>query len=337
MHRRTMLLCLFLLFGAGLLCTVAYRRAIGDSEFHAAALEGFTQSQTYVLKRDHGCYDDFYAHAYGKCIHSPQYTQYHFHAIVDATQADRDNCNLLDVGCGTGELVDLFARRGYRAFGVDQSPAMIDECKRSCKHAGARAFQVGNALDAMLFDAASFTHITCIYYTIYYFPNKAELLQNCRNWLRNNGYLILHIVDFRRSGSGSSSSGHFRHFRSPLAARRAIEENEHIPGDEDDDDDEDVGGGSGGGDDVVDAMGFRYTSRTTRSGQGGDMIWKESFVDKASGHVRQHEKEMFMVTRDEMLQLAKMAGFAVVAQIDLQPMGTGGGDAESLFVFEKSL
>ena len=54
---------------------------------------------------------------------------------------------------------------------------------------------VGDALNAMTFPQQSFTHLTCLYFTIYYIKNKRQFFENCYNWLAPGGYLLLHLVD----------------------------------------------------------------------------------------------------------------------------------------------
>ena len=56
-------------------------------------------------------------------------------------------------------------------------------------------FKVGSALDFMLFPAATFSHILCLYFTIYYIERKQQFFQNCYDWLLPGGYLVLHLVN----------------------------------------------------------------------------------------------------------------------------------------------
>ena len=47
----------------------------------------------------------------------------------------------------------------------------------------------------MTFPQQSFTHLTCLYFTVYYIKNKRLFFENCYNWLAPGGYLLLHLVD----------------------------------------------------------------------------------------------------------------------------------------------
>ena len=42
--------------------------------------------------------------------------------------------NVLEVGCGTGEVLDLVSKEGYKIKGIDLSPEAISICKqKSCR------------------------------------------------------------------------------------------------------------------------------------------------------------------------------------------------------------
>ena len=54
---------------------------------------------------------------------------------------------VLDAGCGTGRYAMELGRRGYLVDGVDRSPELIDEAKRSALHQpGSVSFHVGHLL-----------------------------------------------------------------------------------------------------------------------------------------------------------------------------------------------
>jgi ubiquinone/menaquinone biosynthesis C-methylase UbiE len=56
-----------------------------------------------------------------------------FDALVEAGRLEAGR--VLDIGCGTGRLVDVLARRGLRAWGVDPSAEMLAEA-RGCRPPG---------------------------------------------------------------------------------------------------------------------------------------------------------------------------------------------------------
>ena len=61
---------------------------------------------------------------------------------------------------------------GERCVGLDKSAAMVNAAKykyNDCE------FKQGDAMDFMNFDKESFSHITCLYFTIYYIKDNVIL------------------------------------------------------------------------------------------------------------------------------------------------------------------
>ncbi len=56
-------------------------------------------------------------------------------ALVAAGRLDIAGARVLDIGCGTGRVVDVLARRGVRAWGIDPSPEMLAQA-RGCRPPG---------------------------------------------------------------------------------------------------------------------------------------------------------------------------------------------------------
>lgn len=64
-------------------------------------------------------------------------------ALVEAGRLDTPGARVLDIGCGTGRVVDVLARRGVRAWGVDPSAEMLAQA-RGCRPPGG-GFKEGRA------------------------------------------------------------------------------------------------------------------------------------------------------------------------------------------------
>jgi hypothetical protein len=68
--------------------------------------EGFSQKEKFVLKNEDNIYDDFYVEMYDK-IHLPhRRVPYEIKYILNTTQADDTNSIFLDIGSGTGHVVN---------------------------------------------------------------------------------------------------------------------------------------------------------------------------------------------------------------------------------------
>lgn len=124
--------------------------------------------------------------------------------------------SVLDIGCGPGHHVDALQKLGISAIGIDISPHMISYAKKRYEH----EFLQGNALNMSLFPSESFTHILCMYFTIYYMKYKEQFFQNAYHWLMPGGYLVVHLskkwaygpTSFKGSFTYSSKHTPFTHF-----------------------------------------------------------------------------------------------------------------------------
>lgn len=156
--------------------------------------EGFdtsTNQNKFLLKENEGIYDNFYADIYDFLVYNDVKDEYEIGAIMNKTNPNNKSV-ILDVGCGTGHHVGLLAKNGLKVVGVDISPSMIEKAKKNYPQYN---FKVGNVLNGGTFQFDSFTHILCLYFTLYYFKDKSIFFQNCYNWLMPGGYLVVHLVD----------------------------------------------------------------------------------------------------------------------------------------------
>jgi SAM-dependent methyltransferase len=170
---------------AALLCVVVFFKSIMPKK------EGMTDRETFLYKEGDAAYDDFYSNVYDFLVFNTIKNDYEVGTIINKTAPDETSI-IADIGCGTGHQVANLASKNLQVIGVDISPAMIEKAKESYPYYN---FKVGNALDNGLFNFNSLTHITCLYFTIYYFKDKRQFFYNCMDWLMPGGYLIVHIVD----------------------------------------------------------------------------------------------------------------------------------------------
>ena len=155
-------------------------------------LEGFQQDRPYVLKENADIYDEFYVEKYDQLYNPQKRNNYEVKQIIKMTQPDLIHSCFLDIGSGTGSLVQELMEAGYRTYGIDTSKAMIDYSQN--KYPDIQV-EYGDANEIMLFDMGTFTHVICNYLTIYQFKDKLRLLKNAYRWLTPGGYFILHLVD----------------------------------------------------------------------------------------------------------------------------------------------
>ena len=78
---------------------------------------------------------------------------------------------------------------------MDKSAAVIEFAQEKNKDLEVK---LGDGTALMTYDKGTFTHITCMYFTIYEFRDKAVLFRNIHHWLQRGGFFILHLVDEKK-------------------------------------------------------------------------------------------------------------------------------------------
>lgn len=249
--------------------------------------EGFAQSEKFILKKDADAYDKFYAQIYDS-IHLPDPAK-ELDAILKIVEPD-SNSVILEVGSGTGSALDTLTKSGAKCVGVDKSDAMIAVAKE--KYGSALPLKKGDVTDPILFERNQFSHILCLDSTIYEIQNKHTFFTNCRYWLHNGGFLVLHLVDKHRFNTVAR------------AGRPTFIENpqkyvgEHITKTE------------------IDFHDFTYLSKYNINTKS-PCTCVETFTDATTQHIRQNERTLYMDSDEDILKLAMKCGFSQHAKINM--------------------
>lgn len=287
----TLFYILFALFV--MVALIYFFRTIGKTP----TVEGFTQMQKFILKQDDAAYDPFYAHIYDE-IHLPeQRCSKELKLIFEATGLTEgtldDSIVFLDVGSGTGETLKTLDAANLRCFGIDKSQAMIEKATQKCgKQVKIRR---GDVSDSMNYDKYTFSHILCLYHTIYEIENKRKFFQNCRYWLKNGGVLVVHLVDKKKFNT-VTPAGKLNFIDNPQKySKERITKT------------------------TVDFMDFVYDSKyDIKEGPVSTIV--EKFTDSATNKVRQNERRLFMESEDDILKMATNEGFTLYGKINLEPV-----------------
>ena len=252
-------------------------------------VEGFQQQDEFLLKTGPTIYDDFYADIYDYLVFNSLKDTYEIKQILKQTKPTSTS-TILDVGCGTGHHVGMLSAKELNVIGVDNSQSMVAKAKENYPNS---KFKLGDVLNADLFENSGFTHILCLYFTIYYLPDKRIFFENCMNWLKPGGYLLLHLVD-REQFDPILPPGNPLLFVSPQRyAKKRITNTKVVFSD------------------------FIYHADFQLDNGKNEAIFIEKFKNKNDGKVRKHEHVLYMEDTSEILQQAQSAGFIVQSQIDL--------------------
>jgi len=250
--------------------------------------EGFTQRRKYILRKNDNIFDDFYVPIYDQLMKNKVKNLFEVKEIARTTKFNKHSV-LLDIGSGLGHHVDLFNKiGGEKCVGLDKSPAMISASQYKYNNA---EFKLGDVMDFMNFDSQNFTHITCLYFTIYYIKDKARFFKNCYEWLLPTGYMALHLVN-RNKFDPILEAGNPLHLVSPQRyAKKRITNS------------------------IVKFNKFDYKSNFRLNNDNA--TFDEYFKDKKTQKVRHNKHQLYMETQRHILSLARQAGFILKGKIDM--------------------
>jgi SAM-dependent methyltransferase len=275
-----------LLFIALLLITIVFFKSI---QIPGINKEGFmTAPDKFLFKTGNDVYDDFYANIYDYLVFNNIKNSYEIGEIVNSTTPSETSV-ILDVGCGTGHHVGTMSEQNLNVLGIDISPAMIQKAKENYPNFN---FRVGNALNTTEFNHQTFTHILCLYFTIYYFPDKRRFFDNCMDWLMPGGCLVVHLVD-REKFDPILPPGNPLYIVSPQKyAKQRITTTKVTFND------------------------FVYNSDFKFNKDENIATFDEKFKFN-DGKVRKQEQKLYMEDTQDILTIAQQCGFILQGKIDL--------------------
>jgi len=252
-------------------------------------IEGFEQQQKFLFKRDSEIYDDFYADIYDYLVFNTLKNEYEIGWILNSASPSSES-KILDVGCGTGHHVSSLGSKGFDVIGIDISPSMVKKAKENFPQL---KFEVANALDGGVFQPDSFTHILCMYFTIYYFKDKTLFFQNCFKWLLPGGYLIVHLVDRDRFDPILPPGNPLLYVSPQRYAKERITSTK------------------------VKFTDFSYSSDFQFDKQNDKALFVEKFKNDSDGKVRKNELVLYMPDAQQIVDEAQSCGFIIHAKADL--------------------
>ena len=252
--------------------------------------EGYAQNDQFMFKQGAQVYDDFYATIYDYLVFNESKNDFEIAQIVRITKPSEESA-ILDVGSGTGHHVAKMSEKGFNVVGLDISPAMIKEAQTKYPE-HSKNFKVGDALNLSEFHNNSFSHILCMYFTVYYLNNKRQFFNNCMEWLMPGGHLILHVVD-RDKFDPILPPGNPLYIVSPQKYAKERITSTKVTFNE-----------------------FVYNSNFSLDETENRAVFEEKFKFN-DGKVRKQEQVLYMEDADEIVSQATDAGFVIQGKIDL--------------------
>lgn len=122
----------------------------------------------------------------------------HVLRIIDNQAKLHKSIRMLDVGCGTGEVVGYAARNGHEAVGIDLSYAMLLEARKKCGKINCH-FLRGD-IEQLSFQSDTFDVISCLGVLQYLVRDQQGVAELCRV-AKNGGVIIYSLPNLLRLGS----------------------------------------------------------------------------------------------------------------------------------------
>lgn len=253
-----------------------------------------------------GIYDDFYANVYDHLVFNKLKTTYEVGEILNTTKPTNESV-VLDIGSGTGHHVKLLRDNGINAIGVDISPAMVQKAQKNFPES---TFTEGDASDPGLFEPNTYTHILCLYFSVYYFKDKTAFFRNCMNWLMPGGYLVVHLVDRDMFDPILPPANPLFLVSPQKYAKERITQSK------------------------VTFNNMDYVANFDLDSKLNTATFYEKFKDKDTDAVRTNEHKFYMEPHTQIVAEARNLGFIVYSKIDLIKVGY---EYQYLYVFTKPL
>jgi ubiquinone/menaquinone biosynthesis C-methylase UbiE len=266
---------------------VIYLISVGGIKY----TEPFQQSKNFISKTGDDIYDDFYINIYDDLLFNKTKNDYEIKQIKKLTHITK-NSTILDIGSGTGHLVGELKSSGFNCKGLDISHSMIK--KSRLKYPKCNFIQ-GDSMKSITFQRNSFTHITCMYFTIYMFKNKHKFFQNCMLWLRPTGFLVIHVVDRDKFDPILPVADILMSIDPQDYAKERIT--------------------------TTSAAFDNHLYKAKFDINGDNATFSETFTNRKNGSVRKHTHELFMETQKHILSIAQSVGFIMISQAEMKDAG----------------
>jgi len=253
--------------------------------------EGFVETNNFLFNDDNNnIYDDFYANIYDTLTYNKIKDNYEVGEILNKTNPTSESI-ILDIGSGTGHISAELASKNLNVTGIDKSSAMINRAKEIYPDVN---FRQADLLESNTFQNESFTHILCMYFTIYYFKDKNLFFKKCFQLLKPGGFLVIHLVERSLFDPMLNAANPLITLSPQRYAKTRINKSKITFDD------------------------FKYNSNFVLDSKNNKASFIEKFEDRNTGKIfRKNEHKMYMETEDEILEMAEGQGFIIQGVIDL--------------------
>jgi 2-polyprenyl-3-methyl-5-hydroxy-6-metoxy-1,4-benzoquinol methylase len=284
------------------------------NSFDASMVESFDNNKKYEKKLDGDAYDNFYSKHYDPIHLNTARHEFEFDKITSLSKKDKIT-KILDVGCGTGYMVNVFNDNKYDIIGLDKSEDMISYAEKTYPKC---EFITNDITENNILELNSYTHVLCLGKTIYEIKDKEAFFENCFSLLSNDGFLIINLVDREKFNPYVQNKNSDTLYDPEKYGKKVSElivkfdkDNEYIS---------------------------KYKVLNTENDNTTDTdatpyaMYNEKFSNYKLHTVRENEINLYMPITTKILNLAKSKDFKLYKKLDLKEIGHSN---EYMYVFKK--
>lgn len=261
--------------------------------------EGFTDkpsSETFLT--NDSLYDSFYASVYDQLTQQQTRTAAKVALIFQEWQKKAwkpEQMVVLDAGCGTGVACAAFAKMKVKqVLALDKSDAMLEVAKFGNQKNPTVTFRKADLQNPSACSGGEVTHVACLYFTLYYLPDKEAFFRNLYLWVKPGGEIAIEVVNKYKFDPMLESASPLVGFSMQKYSKKRLTESKV----------------------VFDK--FTYTGRFDLYDPAAEFTETFRFKD---GKLRRQKHKLTMPTMEELVKMGQAAGWTYVKFTDLIVVG----------------
>jgi ubiquinone/menaquinone biosynthesis C-methylase UbiE len=261
--------------------------------------EGFTdKSSKELFLTNDSLYDTFYASVYDQLTQQQTRTAAKVALIFQEWQKKAwkpEQMVVLDAGCGTGVAAAAFAKMKVKqVLCVDKSEAMLEKAKFGNQNNPTVSFRKADLQNPSALGGSEVTHAACLYFTLYYLPDKEAFFRNLYLWVKPGGEIAIEVVNKYKFDPLLESASPLVGFSLQKYAKKRMTESK------------------------VTFDKFVYSGRFDLFDPAAEFTETFRFKD---GTTRRQKHKLTMPTMEEIVKMGQAAGWTYVKYIDLITVG----------------
>jgi SAM-dependent methyltransferase len=280
------------------------RKAVTEEGFEGVSTEAEKAGIRWLNNEE--LYDSFYASVYDQLVQGSVRNQAEVALLShDWTRGGIavESLQILDVGCGTGIAATAFAKLGVaKVIALDKSAEMIRRAKTitldsstlTPEQKGKIEWRIDDMTNPSACAGGEVSHACILYFSLYYIKDKEQVFRNLFVWVKPGGRLAVQVVNKHKFDPMLESASPWLAFSLQKYSDKRITRSEVI------------------------------FDKFTYSGEFNlmdpDAEFRETFKFK-DGSVRHQRHMLRMEDMNEIVALAKTAGWEYLGFTDLTPIG----------------